>query len=234
MSGAWEIPPNVLVGILHTEHVPLAWAFGFRNLIIPGRLPPMPVSGMPYDHGRNTICHHALNIGADAVFMFDSDVIPPRDAILRLLQHRKPIVSGMYCRRSPPHGVPVAMKNGQWFTQFQMGGTYPVDLVGSGCLLLSREFLIDMAQRFPQDVRRGKIWFDWKSDMPRLQPGEVYDPRNPKILPHEASSEDFTMCIAARKHGYEVLLDTSIRCKHDGLAESDYAEYKPAEIRVLT
>lgn len=221
MSGAWEIPPNVQVGILHTDHVPIAWAFGLRNLIIPGHLPPLPVAGMPFDMARNFICQVALQRGADAVFMLDSDVIPPRDTIPRLLAHNKPIVSGMYCRRSPPWSVPVAQKDYRWFTEFQMGGTYPVHLVGSGCLLLRSEFLIDMAQRFPLDARRGKIWFDWRSDMPNLPVGE-------------ATSEDFSMCIAARKHGYEVLLDTSIRCKHDGLAESDYLEYKPAEVRVIT
>ena len=222
------------VGILHTEIVPIAWAFGLRNLIIPGRIPPIPVAGMPFDMARNVICQHALMAGAHAVFMYDSDVIPPRDTILRLLAHKQPIVSGMYCRRSPPWSVPVAQKDFQWFTNFKMGGTYEVDLVGSGCLLLRREFLIDMAQRFPQDRRRGKIWFDWKSDMPRREPHEPFDPNNPTILPQEATSEDFSMCQAARKHGYKVLLDTSIQCYHDGFAESTYGQYKPAEVRVLT
>lgn len=222
MSGAWETPPNVLVGMLHVETTTIAWSFGFRNLIIPGYIPPFPVAGVPYDMGRNMMCWHALNIGADYVFMLDTDVIPPRDTIPRLISHRQPIVSGLYNRRSPPWSIPVAQKDGQWFTNFKKGGTYEVDVVGAGCLLLERGFLIDMLKRFPIDPKRGKIWFDWRSDMPESLPRE------------ERMSEDFSMCRQARMHGYKVYLDTSIECIHQGLADSTYQLFKPAEVRVLT
>ena len=48
MAGAWELQQNktVLVGILHTDTVSIAWAMGFRNLIIPGEV--MAVAGMPF------------------------------------------------------------------------------------------------------------------------------------------------------------------------------------------
>lgn len=224
LAGAWEIPPNVLVGILHTEIVPISWAFGLRNLIVPGNLPIMPVSGMPFDMSRNVICQHALNVGADAVLHLDSDVIPPRDAILRLLAHRQPIVSGLYCRRSPPWSVPVAQKDGQWLTNFKPGSTVEVDLVGAGCLLLRREFLLDMAQRFPLAPELGKVWFWWRSDLP-----EATTKRE------DRTSEDFSTCRAAiNRGGYKVLLDTSIVCRHVGLSDSTYMHYRPAEVIPVT
>ena len=102
MAGAWEIKAakQVLVGILHVDNVTVAWSLGFRNLIIPGEI--LPVTGMPFDMARNTICRHALEHDFEYVFMLDSDVIPPSDTILRLMSHRQPFISGVYCRRSPP------------------------------------------------------------------------------------------------------------------------------------
>src|SRR5438105_390931 len=108
---SWEIlaANSVQVIILHTDVVSTAWSLGLRNLIVPG--PPVEVlAGMPYDMARNKGNMIALERGCSHVMHLDSDVIPPRDAILRLLKHKLPIVSGLYCRRSPPHAVPVMMK----------------------------------------------------------------------------------------------------------------------------
>lgn len=237
MPVSWETPPNVLFSMLHTETVPLSWAFGLRNLQIPGRLPPFPVSGMPYDHARNTACQAALEMGADYVFFLDSDVIPPHDVIWRLLKHKAPIVSGLYNRRMPPWAIPVAQKPlGQWWVDdaaVAKGLTVEVDVVGAGCLLLSRDFLENMRARFPLNPAMGRIWFEWKSDRPVLK-----DPKTGMDLPpeqqHEKSSEDFSMCMAARRNGYKVLLDTSIRCRHVGLGSSTYKEYYPDQVQVYT
>src|SRR3990167_9080572 len=140
MGGAWEQQGSVLVGILHVEQTTVAWALGLRNLQIPGQI--MPVTGMPFDHGRNTICMKALECGADYVYMLDSDVVPPPDAILRLMAHKQPLISGLYCRRSPPAGVPVMMRPvGQWITQWTPNAVIEVDVVGAGCMLIHRSIL---------------------------------------------------------------------------------------------
>lgn len=49
MAGAWESrnQQSVLCYTLHVDLVSVAWAYGFKNLIIPGTY--MPLSGMPYD-----------------------------------------------------------------------------------------------------------------------------------------------------------------------------------------
>ena len=220
MPMAWEIPPNVIVGILHTETVPIAWSFGLRNLIIPGQYPPVPVAGQPFDMARNTIVHTALAVNADAVFMFDSDIVPPRDIILRLLASNQPIISGLYSRRSPPWSVPVARRNNDWLKDYTPGEIVEVDVVGTGCLLIRTDVFRHLAQ-YPQDARRGKIWFDWKCDMPGLPPGE-------------STSEDFSFCLHARRFGYKVLVDTGIVCHHVGYGEATHGHYKPAEVRTVT
>ena len=212
MPGSWEICQNnqVLVGILHTDQVSTAWSLGLRNLIIPGQI--LPVAGMPYDMARNSICRAALDGGYKWCFHLDSDVITSRDTILRLMAHNLPIVSGVYCRRSPPAGVPVMIKNGAWVTNYPPNTLFEVDLVGAGCLLLRRDFLEKLP---PLDAKRGKHWFDWRVDMAGLIPQG------------EALSEDFAMNLHARKNGWKVMVDTSIMCKHVGLAEAGYGSFQP-------
>ncbi len=138
-----------------------------RNLQIPnGGI--IPITGMPFDHARNLVCMRAIEGGFDYVGFLDSDVTTPPDAFLRLMKHNLPIVSGMYCRRSPPHAVPVMMRGGQWVTELPKPGENPmieVDVVGSGLLLIETDLL---RRTPPQDPQRGKHWFCWKVDMQGL------------------------------------------------------------------
>jgi hypothetical protein len=219
VAGSWELRQqnSVLVGILHTDIVPIAWSFGLRNLQIPGAI--LPVAGMPYDMARNVICMKALEMGAEWVFHLDSDVIPPNDAIPRLIAHKQPIISGMYCRRSPPVSVPVMIRGANWHTNFPMGSLQEVDLVGAGCLLIHRTVLEKLPPISPE---RGKHWFDWRVDMAGILPQG------------EALSEDFSFNLHARRHGYKVLVDTSIQCRHVGLGQSSYGRFDPCEATPVT
>lgn len=182
MAGAWEIQQGkqVLVGILHVDTTTIHWACGLRNLIIPGTI--MPIAGQPFDMARNTICQAALVNGFEHCFMLDSDVIPPRDAILRLMAHRKPLISGVYFRRSPPEGVPVMQKGGQWVLKYPRNKLFEVDVCGAGCLLIHRSVLERLP---PQRPHAGKHWFDWRVDCAGNEEALKAGP---------PMSEDFTFC----------------------------------------
>ena len=173
----------------------------------------MPVAGMPYDHARNTAAKACLDNGFEWLFSLDSDVIPPRDAILRLLAHKQPFISGLYHRRSPPDGVPVMIRNGSWVTDYPPGKVVEVHLVGAGCLLTHRS-VVEYFFKNPQ--RPGKPMFDWRVDLAGLIP------------PGKALSEDFTTCDAWRAQGGHILVDTSVECKHVG-----YSEYRKGGSRPL-
>lgn len=209
MSGSWELgsQKSVLVGILHVETVTIAWAFGLRNLIVPSPhpFPFIPLTGMPYDHGRNRGVMTALDAGASHLLFLDSDCIPPRDAILRLLSHNKPVISGIYYRRSPPHGVPVMLKGGTWYVNYPKNGIFDVDLVGAGCLLLDLKFMKDFP---PLDPKIGRHWFSWRVDQASVLP------------PGEALSEDFSFCTAVRRLGEKVWIDPTVQCRHAGYAQA--------------
>lgn len=217
MSGAWELlqQHNVLCAVLHTDNTTVAWSFGIRNLIIPGQV--LGLAGMPFDHARNAAAKHCLDHGFQHLFFLDSDVIPPHDALLRLLAHKKPVISGVYHRRSPPAGVPVAIKNGSWLMVPPNSGVVEVDLVGAGCLLIRR----DVLEQFPPH-RPGKPWFDWRVDMQgHLPQGECL-------------SEDFTFCAALKqKMGIPVLLDTSVQCRHVGYSQATWGAMNPLDTMAL-
>lgn len=208
MPGVWELERQnlVQVAILHVETATVAWAFGLRNLIIPGPSI-LPIAGMPYDHARNTACKIALERGCPWLFFLDSDVVPPADAILRLLSRNKPIISGVYCRRSPPHGLPVFIKDGKWGGGWRDNALVEADVVGAGCLLIHRSVLETLP---PLDEARGKRWFDWRSDMGGM-------------------SEDFEFCNAARRAGHKIVVDTSVQCRHIGMCEAGLNSLKPLE-----
>lgn len=210
MAGAWERQETAIGVILHTDTVTLDWAFGLRQLDFPGRF--VGLAGMPYDHARNQGCQIALDAGVDWLFFLDSDVKVPPDGVRRLMSRRKKIISGVYHRRSPPHGVPVMLKGGKWITEYPKDKVIDVDLVGAGCLLIHTSLLRELP---PQ--REGKHWFDWRVDRQSLDP------------PGTAMSEDFTFCQAVIRAGYKVHVDCSVICKHIGYAEAHHNTLKPLE-----
>ncbi len=147
--------------------------------------------------------------------MLDSDCIPQPDAILRLLARGKDFISGVYHRRSPPHGLPVFITDGAWgHGRRGPDGLLDVDVVGAGCLLLSRRLLESLPW---SDERRGKRWFDWQSD-----------------LPGGGMSEDFTLCRNARAAGHRVYVDPTVVCRHVGHAEAGAGTLKPLESLPVT
>jgi hypothetical protein len=190
------------------------WAQHFRNLVIPGEA--TFVAGMPFDHARNFGCQMLLGSRREWLLFLDSDVCPPADAVLRLLAHDKPFISGLYCRRSVPHGVPVCMRNYQWVTELPGPGEDPVievDFVGAGMLLIHRSVL-ERLQSLPHPP--GKPWFHWRVDLA----GHV---------PHgEGISEDFWLCRRVKDElGITPLVDTSVRCMHMGYAEAGFGTFYP-------
>ena len=200
------------MAVLHTDTVTFNWALGIRRLIIPGP-DPIGIAGMPFDHARNVAAGHLLQSGLQWLFFLDSDVIPPRDAILRLMSHNKPIVSGVYCRRSPPEAIPVMMKPlGNWISQIPPSGLMEVEAVGAGCLLIHRQVFEKVPHQRPQE---GKSYFDWRVDCMAVKPR------------HECLSEDFTFIQHAKAHGFPTFVDCSVRCLHVGYAESNYGSFRP-------
>lgn len=151
-------------------------------------------------------------------FFLDSDIVCPRDTILRLLAHKKPLISGIYFRRSPPAGVPVMQRPpGQWVLQYPKNQLFEVDVVGTGCMLIDCNLL-----RAMKPVRPGHHWFYWGVD-------------TAEVDPEYKMSEDFNFCLAVKKQlGVPTLVDPSIECRHIGYAQATYGSFVPCEATPIT
>lgn len=210
------------MGILHVETVSFAWAMTFRQLVIPGAI--FPMTGAPFDMARNNIAQAFLNSSFEWLGYLDSDVRPKPDAFLRLMAHRKPIVSGVYHRRSPPHGVPVAQKAypnlglpRTWIQHLPNQGTMEVDVCGAGLMVVHRSVIEAVAKN---PIHPTKKWFFWGVDQQGLVP------------PEYGQSEDFSFNSHCWKMGIPTLVDCSVRAKHTGLADFDSDGAKPVELQV--
>lgn len=144
---------------------------------------------------RNKICKQAIEIGADYVMWFDSDMVIPHDTMSRLLADEKDIVSGLYFRRVSPY-TPVAFKKirlsdgeeqGHWegFDDYPENTVFELEGIGFGCVLITTDVLMDIASKYG-------TWFD----------------------PIGHYGEDLSFCIRARECGYKVWLDSSVKLGH--------------------
>jgi hypothetical protein len=156
----WIVPhkrrgPHVLAVLPHKGFTVLdaraltsffgAWTTAFQAHI--------PVSlhqvfGGELDHARNLAVKFFLKeTDATHLFFLDDDVLLPPDAIVRLLQHNLPVVSGLYYERGPPHR-PIIMDypkiaSGKHACLFRCLEDPPravtrCDIVPAGCLMIQR------------------------------------------------------------------------------------------------
>jgi GT2 family glycosyltransferase len=149
--------------------------------------------GHPLDHVRNSIVNHFLGEKkATHLFFLDSDVLPPPDAIPRLIKHKVPIVSGLYRERRQEHR-PIIITTPKR-RDGKLGFCFPYrykpprnrlvscDVVPAGCLMIERS-VFEKLQR---------PWFHIDKQY----------------------GEDIYFCLCARKAGYRILVDTGVDCLH--------------------
>ena len=146
--------------------------------------------GALVDRARNQLIERMLDHPIDPTHLFflDADIVPPSDALLRLLAHDLPIVSGLYRKRLPPHEPMAFTYRGRILRPIPAKGPRlrKVDVVGGGCLLIRREVF--------EKVRSPWFTSEWRRD------GHL--------------SEDFSFCEKARKVGYRIAVDTAVRPLH--------------------
>lgn len=143
------------------------------------------------DVSRNQIAEYAIENGHDYILWVDSDMIIPKDTLIKLLSHNKDIVSGVYAYKILGGKSVVAKrfsKKGHYedipIKEIrEHKGLMEVDGFGFGCVLTKTEIF--------KNVKKPYFKFT-------LQMGE-----------------DIYFCRKAQKK-YKLYLDTTVLCGHKG------------------
>ena len=150
----------------------------------------MPV-GYSVDVSRNLIVEHAISNNYDYIFWVDTDMIVPKDALIKMLSSGKDIISGVYSYKllNGTNAVAKINKNGTYKDIplkkiRETNKIMEVDGIGFGCVLTKTSVFNAL--------------------------------RKPYFKFTEVCGEDIYFCIKAQEKGYKVYLDTSIKCGHIG------------------
>ena len=157
------------------------------------------IGSLIYD-ARNKICTQAMEMDADYIMWFDSDMIFTPDTLERMMktldEHPEiDILTGLYFRRSAPY-TPVLFDtlelNDECECLHKDCTEYPDELFevagcGFGCVLMRTDCLFDISAK-----EGGAVWFS----------------------PMGNIGEDCAFCIRAREHGYKIFCDPKIKLGH--------------------
>ena len=147
--------------------------------------------GYNIDQVRNLIAHFGIVNGFDYVLFVDSDMILPRDTLVRLLDADKDIVSGIYIQRKPGQRITEVHVGGKNVTDpkfFEGKKFVEADSVGFGCVLVRTKVLREVG--YPQFVYHDTLDFT------------------------QTVSEDADFCGKARARGYKVWVMTDLLYEH--------------------
>jgi len=195
----------------------MEWAIKFKELLLPEGSNIFLVRGMPIDVARNTLVDMALKEGYKFILFVDSDVVLPRDAVLTLLSHRLPIVSGIY-RAKKREGfywcayveseVEIDGKKERKFLPVESfnGRLVRVDMVGMGNCLIHADVFKFIRKR--TDLP----FFLWTKDRSEKELDKLGVPTELRNL-----SEDFYFCRLAKLVGnFDIYVDTQVVGHHIG------------------
>jgi len=167
------------------------------------------VTGDQIDQTRNQIATQALDY--DYLFSVDSDIVLPSDALIKMLAADVDMISGLYIQRKPEVQILEVYKqleNGAVvnipYAEIENRGVVEIAAAGFGCVLIRCDVIRKMTE-----------------------PYFVYH----SALDHAHTvSEDVYFCMQARKLGFKIWADSSIKCDHIG--STTYSLITPAERRL--
>lgn len=190
---------NILIGIPTKWQIEIETAISIANLQWDGH-------NITYTHSngagvygiaqaRNNLVQQAIDGGYDKLFMIDSDMIVPEDAIIHLLDPDEPIVIGVARYKNDSGRAPI-FKGFQdeegsdaWRWDEIPNGRFAFQNAGVACAMID----MDVFARIPRP------WFVWR------------EMRNGAYL-----GEDIYFYERARAAGYTPKADGRVRCGHIG------------------
>ncbi len=143
------------------------------------------------------------------IFFVDSDMVIPKDALIKLFKQDKGIISGLYFHRNPPHEphlYKIEKENLVSIKNYQKNSTAECDAVGAGCLLIRRDVF------------------------EKLKPAAKFvDGQHQFFVTTPTVGEDIFFCELAKKNGIEIFCDTSVKCGHIELSVIEEKDFERSE-----
>ena len=199
---------KILIAVPCMDQVPAPFCQSLAQIQKTGECVLAMKSGSLIYTSRNDLATQAIQIDADYVMWFDSDMVFKPDTMVRMLDTMQKndidILTGLYFRRVPPYS-PVLFDKLEMrgeaclWSEFKTipEGLFEVGGCGFGCVLMKTDVFFDVQSRF----------------------GNMF-------APIANTGEDLAFCWRARNCGYKIVCDPSVICGHVGYSVVDDQFYK--------
>jgi hypothetical protein len=212
-------------------------------------------SQMATDNNRNIVAHEFLKSDTEWLFWLDTDVVPPWQALKKLLDLKKTIATGLYYLKDEATEPTIYTRQvtGRYAVMqaWEPGEIMEVDSAGHGCLLVHRKVYEDIQAKFallqrpdgamflyPRDQIVGKIDGNarHKTDgkvidgvLRTRMYAELHQKTNepfPFYSLERGRTEDMLFFECAQYAGHRIWCDTAIECRHGGWKFWDGRDYR--------
>ena len=201
--------PKVLLCIVHPGHVSARTFFSVYYMEKPKTFEIAEVEGTNVAKQRNVGVKGFLKTDFTHLFFVDSDMILPKNALIKLLSTDKDVITGLYFQKKEPFFPIIGKKSGdklEWLVGYPQNSIIDVEYCGMGCCLIKRNVLevmlpkLDVIGELPQ-------FFSYANNL----------------------SEDIFFCDKAMDSGFKIFCDTSVKCGHirqSVVTEADFLRFK--------
>jgi glycosyltransferase involved in cell wall biosynthesis len=182
---------KTVIAIPNSRTIEIETAASLIGMTRKGRIAVFAPANYCIDASRNIIVDYALENNADYIFWCDSDMIVPKDALIKFLASGKDIICGacsykvLGCKDAvAKRKIDGGYKDIPLKEVREAKNLIELDATGFGCVLTK----VDVFRKLP------KPWFVYKPDF----------------------GEDIYFSELAKEHGYQLWLDPSVRLGHIG------------------
>ncbi len=161
------------------------------------------------DQGRNQMATNALMDGANETMWIDSDVGFSPDDVDRLRSHNLPIVCGIYPKKGQRALSCHLLPETEHLKFGDGGGLVEILYAAAGFLLVRREVYIEIQRQLGLEFCNERFG---RPMVPFFQPMIVPTSEGDWYL-----AEDYAFCERARRCGFKIYADTTIRLRHYGV-----------------
>jgi hypothetical protein len=161
------------------------------------------------DVARNRLAAEAIADGFEELMWIDSDIAFEPRSVQRLRLHGLPIVAGLYPKKIEKAWASQFLPDQRTLTLGEGGGLIEVLYAAAGFLLVRRQVFLDV-QRHEQ--LPACSWEGGPATTPFFLPMVITSGGA-----HIYLGEDFAFCERARRCGFKIIVDTTIRLQHIGI-----------------